>query len=202
MDNAVAAANKDDVAVGGDRCNDDGTTTTEAVGKADATIAITTAEGGDNAPAPGPPSTHPSGVAPRTTSDSEDEDDGAMNEEVDNGTRMTTMTTSTTSGEEDNDGERWATSRKRAVADNVGNDDVAAAGGTIGVSSGTAPSSLYDGPPPRSVICQGCGVVVSNDEDDGRQRGVGRHRRRCAGRGRERRTGRSVANAMREWCKS
>ena len=28
------------------------------------------------------------------------------------------------------------------------------------------------------------------------------HRRRCAGRGREHRTGRSVANTTREWCKS
>ncbi len=68
-----------------------------------------------------------------------------MNEEVDNGTKMTT--TSTTSGGEDNDVGRWATLRKRATADDV-NEKYAAAGGTEGVGGCVDPSSSSDGPPP------------------------------------------------------
>ena len=89
-------------------------------------IAMTTAEGGDDAPALAPPSTHPSRVAPTTTSDNDDKDDGAMNKEVDDGTTTTTM--STTSKGEDNDRGRWATSRKRAADNDVNDNDVAARG--------------------------------------------------------------------------
>ena len=68
-----------------------------------------------------------------------------MNEEVDDGTKMTT--TSRTSGGEDNDVGRWATLRKRAAADDV-NEKYAAVGGTDGVGGCVDPSSSSDGPPP------------------------------------------------------
>jgi hypothetical protein len=92
--------NKDsDVAVGGDHCNDNGTTATEAARAADALITTMTAERRDDAQAPAPPLTHPSRAAPRTMSDNDDKDNRSMNKEVDNGMRTTTTRmTSTTSG--------------------------------------------------------------------------------------------------------
>jgi hypothetical protein len=68
-----------------------------------------------------------------------------MNEEVDNGTKMTMM--STTSGGEDNDVGRWATLCKRAAANNV-NENYAAAGGTESVGGCVEPLSSSNGPPP------------------------------------------------------
>jgi hypothetical protein len=73
---AVAAANNDNVSVNRDHRNDNGTTVTVAVGEADATIVMTTAEGGDDAPAPVPLSTHPSWAVPMTTSDNDDDKQG------------------------------------------------------------------------------------------------------------------------------
>jgi hypothetical protein len=99
VDDAAATDGEDnDVAIGGDLRNDDGTAAMEAVGEADTTIATTMAEGGDDVLAPAPPSTHPLRAAPTTTSDNDDEDNGAMNEEVDNGTMMTTTSTTSRAG--------------------------------------------------------------------------------------------------------
>jgi hypothetical protein len=68
-----------------------------------------------------------------------------MNEEVDDGTEMTTM--STTSGGEDNKVGHWATLRKRATADVI-NKKYAAAGGTEGIGGCVDPLLSSDGPPP------------------------------------------------------
>jgi hypothetical protein len=68
-----------------------------------------------------------------------------MNEEVDNGTKMTMMLT--TSRGEDNNVGCWATLRKCAAANNV-NKKYAASGGTEGVGSCVDLLSSSDGPPP------------------------------------------------------
>jgi hypothetical protein len=104
------------------------------------------------------------------------------------------------SGGEDNNGRCWATSHKRAAAA-AANDNNDAAGETISVGGGAAPSLSTKSPPRFRRLPR---------ERGRRQRRQGQrtvtviepHRRRCARRGRERRTGRLVANTTREWCKS
>jgi hypothetical protein len=143
---AVAAAANDNVTVDGDHCNDDGATVTVAVGEANAMIATTTVEGGDNAPVPAPPSTHPSRAALTTTSDNNKDEQGGRrwHEDDDN--------VNDEQGEDNNVGP-WAMSRKRAAAKDV-NKKYAVAGGMEGVGGCVDPLSSSDGPPPIGCLSE------------------------------------------------